>query len=285
MRLALAVAVVLTACGDDAGSAKSDGGGGGSGIDLDTRIRACATIGACVGYALSECMILLDRVATADQIACINTATAADCNAVRACVGVRFSTDACTPGCLDADTVVRCSGGTRAEYDCADVLEDVGPMCVTNGRTDCGGGTCSVDGERTCVGNVLTICDSGITEVTDCAAYGGECVATPTVHCAGPASGSCTAGTAASCAGDTLVICDGTTERRYDCKDLGGRTCVVRSGVPTCGFGTECNPMDDDTCTGTTLSACVDGIAQTIDCTSIGATMCRSSPGDDSTCR
>ena len=238
--------------------------------DLDTRARVCAIIGACIGYSASQCITLLDANATADQLACALAATAADCTAVRACFGQRISTDpSCASGCLDADTVVRCSGGQRVELDCPSSLESVGPVCVMNGRTDCGGAACAVDGEYACTGSTSTFCDSGITEVTECGKLGLECVARAP-RCVGIAAGTCTAGTAPACDGDTVVTCDDGTLRRRDCSLFGGRTCVAGA----CALGAECDPSTPDACTGTTLEVCLAGVRRSIDCTTIGATSC-----------
>jgi len=97
------------------------------------------------------------------QVDCVLATGGADCLAVRTCLGNTIVQDpACVPGCADDHTIVRCSEGLRAEYDCETYVEDVGPNCVTGAtRSDCGGTTCTVDGEHTCAGAVSSTCDSG----------------------------------------------------------------------------------------------------------------------------
>jgi len=261
----LAGVVVLVACG---------GGGSdtpGPDVDFDMRVRACAIIGACIGYSTTQCMALLDANATVDQINCALNATAADCVAVRACFGQRVMPDpACVPGCSDGDTLVRCIDGVRFEQDCPQALEAVGPACVTNGRSDCGGTTCTTDGQLACDGTTSIACDSGVTEVMDCGQIGLECIPN-SPRCVGALqSETCTLGTPPSCDGDTRVTCDGNV-RRYDCKLFGGRTCVNGS----CAFGAECDgATTQNTCNGTVLEMCVAGLRRSIDCTTIGAASC-----------
>jgi hypothetical protein len=264
MRFLLGV-VVLVGCGGGGSNAP------GPELDFDTRARACAIIGSCIGYDATECMALLDANATADQINCAVAATAADCVAVRGCFGQRLMPDpACVSGCSDGFTLVRCIEGMRLEQDCPKALESVGPACVTNGRSDCGGTSCTTDGELTCNGTTSIACDSGVTEVIDCGQIGLDCIPT-SPRCAGALqSETCTLGTSPTCDGDIRVTCDGNV-RRQDCKEFGGRTCVNGS----CAFGAECDgPNTPNKCIGTVLEMCVAGLRQSIDCTTIGATSC-----------
>ena len=261
MRSFLPGVVLLVACG---------GGNAAPGPELDVRVRACAIISSCMGINATTCMALVDQNATSEQLTCVSNAGVANCPAVRACFGQRVTMEACAPGCLDGDTLVRCSGGQRVEQDCALSIEAVGPACITNGRSDCGGAACTTNG-RTCDGETAITCDSGVTEEFDCGKAGLECNPNPDgVVCRGRStSDSCTFGTAPTCDGDTLVTCDGQV-RRQDCRLFGGRTCV--NGA--CRFGTECDGGAANTCNGTTLEMCVDGLARSVDCTSIGGTSC-----------
>src|SRR5512139_3464127 len=103
--LAGMVVVAGLGCGGDGSSQTIDASEAAS---LDDRARACAIVGACVGYSASQCIAALDLNGTAAQVACVLEKTAADCVGVRACVGQRITPDpACTPGCADDDTVVR----------------------------------------------------------------------------------------------------------------------------------------------------------------------------------
>ena len=262
-RLLIGLVVAATACG---GSGSSPGDAAATTVDIDTRFRACAVMAACTGVSVAQCTALLDASATATQLQCVIDAGAGNCVAVRACFGQRVRQDpSCMEGCVDGDTVVQCGDTIRIEQDCPTSLEQVGPSCITNGRTDCGGAACTNDGEITCAGNVVSQCDSGITEVFDCARIGLVC--TPT-GCDGALGGACTGG--ASCEGDTAVRCDANgMQRRQSCAAF-GRTCV--NGA--CLYGSECAPTTPDTCVGTTFTACLGGVTKSIDCTAIGATMC-----------
>jgi hypothetical protein len=167
---------------------------------------------------------------------------------------------------------VRCTDGLEIEQDCPAAFEQVGPACLANGRSDCGGATCATDGEYTCAGTKSSRCDSGITEVRDCSKIGMTC-ATTLPGCVGIPSGTCTAGMSATCDGDTSVTCDASgTQRRQDCSVFGGRTCVAGR----CAFGSECATTTVDKCVGTTFTACIGGVTKSIDCTTIGATTCAS---------
>lgn len=244
-------------------------------IDLATRVRACTVAGACqLVDDLEQCVFLLDAYAPASRITCLANATAADCDAARACFGYRLSTDpACVPGCADADTYVRCVDGLRAETDCPASIYQLGDACITNGRSDCGGAACADGDTATCTGTVSSSCDSGITEETDCADRGLICNAT-TGRCAGAASGTCTPDTPATCDGDTIVTCDASgVLRRQDCSVM-GRTCVDGESTKICGYGSACPADERPTCTGTVLAACIDGVRESIDCATIGATQC-----------
>jgi hypothetical protein len=255
--------VLLAACGG--------GDAPGPVADFDTRVRACAIIGACIGYGATPCIALLDANATAAQITCALNATVADCAAVRACFGQRITQDpACTSGCSDGDTLVRCSGGQRVEQDCGSALESVGPACITNGRSDCGGASCTDNG-RSCNGTLAVTCDSGVTEEFDCTPLGLECNPTAdAAACRGRStSKACTFGTPPTCDGDTLVSCDGQV-REQDCRVFGGRKCIAGA----CTFGVECDGGLASTCNGTVLEMCVGGLRRSIDCTTIGGTTC-----------
>ena len=117
----------------------------GGSVDLAGRVRACAVAGACsLVVDLEQCLFLLDAYAPPERIACLAGASAADCDAARACFGYRLTTDpSCVPGCADADTVVRCTGDIRSETDCPASIFGLGDACITNGRSDCGGAACS----------------------------------------------------------------------------------------------------------------------------------------------
>ena len=256
MRCFLAGMVLLVACGG--------GGNDAPGPDLDTRVRACAVIGSCMGVNATTCMALVDVNATADQLACVLSAGVGDCLAVRACFGQRVMPGpACMPTCADGDTFVRCTDGQRVEQDCGAALESVGSACVAAGlRADCGGVACSTNG-RACEGTLAITCDSGITEEFDCGPRGLECNPNPDgVVCRGKAtSEACTFGTPPTCDGDTLVTCDDGV-RRQDCRLFGGRTCTGGA----CRFGNECDGGLANTCNGTTLEMCVDGLRRSVEC-------------------
>lgn len=257
-------------------------------IDLDTKLRACAVAGACGLVAdINQCVFLLDAYATPERIQCLASSSTTDCAAARACFGYRVTADAtCTPGssCLDGDTYTRCVNGFRSEQDCPASMYQLGDACITNGRSDCGGAACANSGEATCNGSVSISCDSGITEVTDCADRGLICNSA-TGLCAGTAAGSCTPGTASTCEGDTIVKCDAAgVSRRQDCSVM-GRTCVMGSSDKICGYGNACNASTElPTCNGTTLNACIDGVRKSFDCTTIGATRCTGSGTRDARC-
>lgn len=223
-----------------------------------------------MGLNATTCVALVDVNATPEQLACAVGATVADCGAVRACFGQRVTTGACMPGCSDGDTLVRCMGAQRVEQDCAVALEAVGPACIMNGRTDCGGAACTTNG-RTCAGTIASTCDSGVTEEFDCSKSGLECNPNPDgTVCRGRSTGkTCTFGTAPTCDGDTLVTCDGEV-RRQDCRLYGGRSCIDGA----CRFGTECNGGDSNVCNGGTLEMCVDGVRRSVECASIGGASC-----------
>lgn len=277
--------IIACACGGGDGGGTPDAP---PAADADALITACAVISACMGGdpGLHACVVELGPFMTAAKVTCLEAATAADCPAVAACLGYSISIDpSCVEGCADADTIVQCDGSVKAEYECASYIQSSGPACVTGSRQDCGGATCTIDGEVTCDGSVVSRCDSGITEVFDCGRWGLECV--PGDDCRGPAAGACTAGTPDRCDGDGLVECVADVGRRMDCAQLvPGMTCVDALGVATCGFGEDCDPASatSTTCTGTMLTACVAGAAKTIDCLAIGATSCVTA-GVDSHCR
>jgi len=250
-------------------------GGPGGGANPEDLIKACVVIHGCLGVEPDACVRTYGATMSATQVDCVLATGGADCLAVRTCLGTTVVQDpACVPGCADDHTSVRCSEGLRVEYDCGTYIEDVGPNCVTGAtRSDCGGTTCTVDGEHTCAGAVSSTCDSGITEVVDCAQFGLEC--TPTSRrCFGARTGTCAPGTATSCDGLEIVECIDGEERRTDCgRRVTGMTCVVETRGPGCAFGAEC-VAGTPTCEGTHLVACVAGRQVMQDCTALGFATC-----------
>jgi hypothetical protein len=250
---------------------------------LSSSIRACAILGACVGYDMSSCLGKLSH-ATDSQVACVLDASVAECTAANACIGVRVvpvSSCTGTPHCLDSSTYAICQSSTmRLEADCPTYIDTSGPACITgtDGQGGCAVSTCSSEGEYTCDGSVSKQCFSGRLRAADCASYGMECVPSHP-GCTGVASGPCTTG--GGCDGGELVDCQQGIERRTDCgKTLPGGTCiVVVNNLVSCGLGEECSvTQSTGTCIGTTLRACASGVVKDIDCTRVGATTCSVGP-------
>jgi hypothetical protein len=268
MRTVLVVAL-CAACG---------GPGERPGENFDEVVRACVVMNACNGVDLDTCALQFIPNMTAAQVSCVIDA-GGDCAAANACIGYSLVQDSsCSTGCIDGDTLQRCTAGFRTTIECAIYPEDVGPSCVTaqapggGMRFDCGGATCSASGSKTCAGTVSTVCDSGITEVIDCAVTGLEC-STGTRRCVGQAGPSCIEGSTAVCNGTKVVECVDGIERSTDCgKIVAGMTCVNGASGPACGFANECS--GGSTCSNNTLNACIAGRVVQQDCIALGFTTC-----------
>jgi hypothetical protein len=273
-RTAIGVLAATIGCSGD------DGGGGSGRLDPEKVVRACAILNACGSESdLHNCVYNIDRNA-AVLVNCVLAATAADCNAANACIGVKRTPDAnCVAGCLDGDTVVQCNEpGIRTEIDCTLHIDSGGPSCITGpSASACGTSTCSTEGEATCNGTVRNLCGAGILRSFDCGRLGQECVP-QSPGCLPPVVGTCTTGVS-SCDGDDLIVCDlDGTSRRFDCSVYPGMTCELYqspgSMSVTCAYDRTCQ-SGNAVCIGNTLHACLGDAEWDIDCTSIGATTCR----------
>jgi hypothetical protein len=255
------------------------GSSGSAPLEPENIVRACAIMNACGGESdLTNCVYSIDRNASA-LVNCLLAATAADCNAANACMGVKRTPDMnCVAGCLDPDTLVECKEpGIRTEIECTSHIYSGGPSCITSpSGSQCGISTCTTEGEATCDGTVWSVCRAGIVRSFDCASLGQECVPQDP-GCLPPAvAGTCTFGDT-SCDGDSVRLCEDGVARVFDCGVYPGMTCEhyesSESSEFTCGYDTSCQ-SGSVACTGNTLHACVAGAGWDIDCTSIGATAC-----------
>jgi hypothetical protein len=130
--------------------------------------------------------------------------------------------DFCNDGKLHA--TVDCGvGGYRCGVDV-----DAGVACLTgNVYRPCGPNT-----SVSCVGDVLTVCDSANISEFDCAALGGTCKNDGAPRCA-RLSDSCSPfdGNVNVCIGDTVQLCIGGKSVSYNCRSI-GQTCAAGACAP-----------------------------------------------------
>jgi hypothetical protein len=282
-----------------------------SSVNSNTAVAACATaiacnivdpttingLSGCVGQALSvNNPIVAASAHISTQIVNCLAAASTNCVAAKKCIGGGDTPAPCTgvsSSCqgnvLSFCSAAAGSGGTMGvqKFNCG----DVGEMCVASGTTvDCGVGTCAGT-PGTCVGTKIQLCQNGILQQYDCAAFGSTCVvgALNVPHCRGGGApcqtqGFNALGNTIRCDGSVLVRCADSQEAHINCAAQ-GQTCVANVNGETfgCALGSSCNAASfSATCAGNVLSYCDDGVIATYDCAIAGFRGC--SPASGGSC-